>query len=84
MLLKASNAKLQEIIKQTEEEIQLCARELFSVVDSVSKYKEYMASRTAIMKNDLIETSCSIANIHKGSLPTPFGGVSGVVDANNK
>nr|GMC83610.1 kinetochore protein NDC80 homolog [Ipomoea batatas] len=86
--LKASNAKLQEIIMQTEEEIQLCARELFAVVDSVSKYKEYMASRTAIMKNDLIETSCSIANIHKGCLPAPFGVVSGVLDAsvasNNK
>ncbi|PHT41629.1 hypothetical protein CQW23_20483 [Capsicum baccatum] len=67
--LKASKAKLQETIAQTEEEVQLCARELFAVVDSVSKYKEYITSKVAIMKNDLAETVGTIADMHKAGLP---------------
>ncbi|XP_060167783.1 kinetochore protein NDC80 homolog [Lycium barbarum] len=67
--LKASKAKLQETIAQTEEDVQLCARELFAVVDSVSKYKEYITSKVTMMKNDLAETAGAIADMHKVGLP---------------
>ncbi|XP_049409779.1 kinetochore protein NDC80 homolog [Solanum stenotomum] len=67
--LKASKAKLQETIAQTEEEVQLCARELFAVVDSVSKYKEYITSKVGMMKNDLAEAAGTIADMHKAGLP---------------
>ncbi|XP_004230560.1 kinetochore protein NDC80 homolog [Solanum lycopersicum] len=67
--LKASKAKLQETIAQTEEEVQLCAHELFAVVDSVSKYKEYITSKVGMMKNDLAEAAGTIADLHKAGLP---------------
>lgn len=68
-LPKASKAKLQETIAQTEEEVQLCARELFAVVDSVSKYKEYITSKVGMMKNDLAVAAGTIADMHKAGLP---------------
>lgn len=40
---KASKAKLHETIAETEEEVQICARELFAIVDGISKYKEYIS-----------------------------------------
>ncbi|KAF9593667.1 hypothetical protein IFM89_024484 [Coptis chinensis] len=40
--LKTSSAKLQDLIKKNDEEIQNCAHELLMLVDSVSKYKESM------------------------------------------
>ncbi|KAL2342163.1 hypothetical protein Fmac_010103 [Flemingia macrophylla] len=43
-VLKTSESKLQEAIKQSEEEIQKHASELFQLVDSVSKYKEHTKS----------------------------------------
>ncbi|KAK4339960.1 hypothetical protein RND71_041422 [Anisodus tanguticus] len=67
--LKASKVKLQETIAQTEEDVQLCARELFAIVDSVSKYKEYITSKIAMMKNDLAETAGTIADMRKAGLP---------------
>ncbi|XP_009786900.1 kinetochore protein NDC80 homolog [Nicotiana sylvestris] len=67
--LKASNAKLQEIIAQTEEEVQTCALELFAVVDTVSKYKEFVTSKIATMKNALAETAGAVADMHKAGLP---------------
>ncbi|CAN4110635.1 unnamed protein product [Withania somnifera] len=67
--LKAAKAKLQETIEQTEEEVQSCARELFAVVDSVSKYKEYITSKVAMMRSDLAETAAAIADMHKSGLP---------------
>lgn len=66
--LQASKAKLNEVIAQTEEEVRLCARELFALIDSVSKYKEYMASKINQMKNDLLETAGTIADIHRDSI----------------
>ncbi|CAN4108057.1 unnamed protein product [Withania somnifera] len=67
--LKTSNAKLQETVAQTEEEVQICARELFAVVDNVSKYKEHISSKVSLMKNDLAETPRAIADMHKAGLP---------------
>lgn len=69
LLSKASNAKLQEIIAQTEEEVQTCALELFAVVDTVSKYKEFVTSKIATMKNALAETVGAVADMHKAGLP---------------
>ncbi|KAA8536519.1 hypothetical protein F0562_028997 [Nyssa sinensis] len=71
--LKTSQVKLQEAILQSEEEIQLCSRELFALVDSVSKYKEYTASKISEMKSNLSETVGAVSDVHKGSLPAQFG-----------
>lgn len=59
--------KLQEAIIQTEEEVQRCARELFELVDSVSKYKEYVASKISEMNNDLSQTVGAISDLHKAT-----------------
>ncbi|CAH9084744.1 unnamed protein product [Cuscuta epithymum] len=64
--LNALNAKLQEVTIQSEKEVQDCARQLFATLDSLSKYKEYVASKAAVMRNGLLETASTIANLHKG------------------
>ncbi|VFQ88854.1 unnamed protein product [Cuscuta campestris] len=74
--VKASSAKLQEVITQSEREVQLCARELFARVDSISKHKEYISAKAAAMKNNLFETASTIADIHRGVLPAPDGHIS--------
>ena len=40
VVVKTSKLKLQEAMKQRDEEIQICAWELYALVVSVSKYKE--------------------------------------------
>ncbi|GAA0147227.1 hypothetical protein LIER_36478 [Lithospermum erythrorhizon] len=67
--LKVSEAKLQEAIIQTEEKVQSCARNLFAVVDSVSKFKEHVALRMSEMKANLSETAVKVADAHKYNLP---------------
>ncbi|KAL3515596.1 hypothetical protein ACH5RR_022498 [Cinchona calisaya] len=71
--LEASKVKLQEVTMQIDEEVQLCARELFMLIDSVSKYKEYMASKITEMKNELLKTVGAIADMHKASLSAKLG-----------
>ncbi|OMO77130.1 Kinetochore protein Ndc80 [Corchorus capsularis] len=68
-ILKASQLRLQEAIRQSEEEIQMHAQELFVVVDSVSKYKEHVASKISEMRAGLAETAAAVADTYKGSLP---------------
>ncbi|OMO62335.1 Kinetochore protein Ndc80 [Corchorus olitorius] len=68
-ILKASQLRLQEAIRQSEEEIQMHAQELFVVVDSVSKYKEHIASKISEMRAGLAETAAAVADTYKGSLP---------------
>ncbi|KAJ8754830.1 hypothetical protein K2173_015342 [Erythroxylum novogranatense] len=46
-----SELKLQEAIKQSEEEIQMQAQELFKLVDSVLKYKEHVESKIVEIKS---------------------------------
>lgn len=65
--------KLQEAIKQSDEEIQICAWELYALVDSVSKYKEYMASKISEMRSNLSETAAAVSDSYKASLPAQFG-----------
>ncbi|KAK9286145.1 hypothetical protein L1049_014527 [Liquidambar formosana] len=72
-MLETSKMNLQETIKQCEEEIQMCACELFTLVDSVSKYKENMASAISEMKSNLTETAGAVSNAYKCSLPEQFG-----------
>ncbi|KAJ9691411.1 hypothetical protein PVL29_013558 [Vitis rotundifolia] len=67
-VLETSKLKLQEAIKQNEEEIQICAWELYALVDSVSKYKEHMASKISEMKCNLSETAGAVSDSYKGSL----------------
>lgn len=71
--LKASKMKLQEVTAETDEEVQFCAGELFALIDSVSKYKEYVSSKISDMKNELSQTAGSIAEIHQGLLPARVG-----------
>ncbi|KAF5190730.1 kinetochore protein NDC80-like protein [Thalictrum thalictroides] len=71
--LKSSSEKLQHVIKQTDEETQMCARELLTLIDSVSKCKEHMESAILDMKNGFSETAEAVANTLKGSLAAEFG-----------
>lgn len=66
--LKAAELKLQEETRQTEKETQLCAYELFALIDSVSKCKEYTEKKVSDMKNDLLETAEFISNAYKNTL----------------
>lgn len=67
--------KLQEAIKQSEEEIQMSARELFKLVDSVSKYKEHVGSKISEMKKDLSETATAVSDAYKNSFSAQFGNI---------
>lgn len=71
--MKAAELKFQEAIRQSEEEIQTRAVELFALVDSVSKYKEHTESKIAEMKNGLSETALAVSETYKNSLPLQFG-----------
>ncbi|WKA00167.1 hypothetical protein VitviT2T_018552 [Vitis vinifera] len=72
-VLEMSKLKLQEAIKQNEDEIQICAWELYALVDSVSKYKERMVSKISEMKSNLSETAGAVSDSYKGSLSAQFG-----------
>lgn len=67
--------KFEEAVKQSEDEVHKCACELIALVDSVSKYKEYMQSKISEMKNDVSETAAALSNLYKGSLTTEFGNI---------
>lgn len=69
-LLKTSKAGLQEVIIQTEEEVKLCARELFDLISSVSSYKEYVGSNIARMRSGLLETAGAVADLYRGYHPS--------------
>lgn len=73
MSVKASKLKLQEAIKENEEEIQRRAQELFMLVDSVSKFKEYVGSKISEMKADLSDTAVAVSDAYRGSFPAQFG-----------
>ncbi|XP_042057726.1 kinetochore protein NDC80 homolog [Salvia splendens] len=75
-LLKKSMAGLHEDMIQTEEDVKLCARELFDLINSVASYKEYVGSKIARMKSDLVETAGAIADTYKGYRPSQGCAVS--------
>ncbi|KAL9233720.1 hypothetical protein vseg_008678 [Gypsophila vaccaria] len=66
--LKAAELKLQEETRQSEEETQLCAYELFALIDSVSRYKEHVEKNILDMRNDLSETTEFISNAYKNTV----------------
>ncbi|CAH1445169.1 unnamed protein product [Lactuca virosa] len=69
-LVKSSKVKLKETMMQNEEEIEMCGDELLTLIDSVSKCKEFMVSKISKMKNEISETGVDIAQVHKASLKT--------------
>lgn len=68
--MKKSEAGLHEDTIQKEEDVKLCAQELFSLINSVTSYKEYVGSKIARMKSDLLETAGAVADIYKGYRPS--------------
>lgn len=66
--LKAAELKLQEETRQSEQEIQVCAYELFALIDSISRYKEHMETKISEMKKDLSETAEFISTAYKNTL----------------
>ncbi|KAI4302887.1 hypothetical protein MLD38_038584 [Melastoma candidum] len=68
-ILATSQKKLEEAIRESEEEIQKCAAELFAVVDSISKHKEYVEGKTAEMRGNVAETARFVSAAYKASLP---------------
>ncbi|GER24703.1 kinetochore protein NDC80-like protein [Striga asiatica] len=68
--LKTSKLELEAAIAQAEEEVKLCAQELFNLINSVSTHKEYVASKIARMRTDLLETAGAVADIYKGHRQT--------------
>ncbi|XP_012467694.1 kinetochore protein NDC80 homolog [Gossypium raimondii] len=68
-ILKASQLRLQEEIQQSEEETQMHARELFMLVDSLSKYKEHVESKISEMRISLSETTAAVSDAYRGTLP---------------
>ncbi|KAK0601448.1 hypothetical protein LWI29_024370 [Acer saccharum] len=72
-ILKASELKLQEAVRQSEEEIQIRGCELIALIDSVSKHIEYMESKISEIKFSLSETASEVSEAYKHSLPAQFG-----------
>ncbi|MBA0760286.1 hypothetical protein Gotri_023040 [Gossypium trilobum] len=68
-VLKASQLRLQEEIQQSEEETQMHARELFMLVDSLSKYKEHVESKISEMRISLSEATAAVSDAYRGTLP---------------
>ncbi|ONK55391.1 uncharacterized protein A4U43_UnF3950 [Asparagus officinalis] len=53
--IKSSEQKLQDATRETDEETQLCAGELLTLIDAVSEYKEFIESLTSRVKTDVID-----------------------------
>ncbi|XP_037436883.1 kinetochore protein NDC80 homolog [Triticum dicoccoides] len=61
--LKNSEEGLQAALRETDEETQMCARELLKLIDSIAEYKEFVEQSTAEMKKDLYECVDDIASL---------------------
>ncbi|RWR89950.1 kinetochore protein ndc80 [Cinnamomum micranthum f. kanehirae] len=66
--LKRCEHNLQDVIRQNDEETQMCIGELLALIDAVSKYKEYNESTISQMKGELSETAGAITDAYKASL----------------
>ncbi|KAL8521010.1 hypothetical protein ACS0TY_011523 [Phlomoides rotata] len=67
---KKCKAEFQETVMITEEEIKMCAEELFKLVNLVSSYKEHVGANIARMNSELVETAGAVANIYKRYRPS--------------
>ncbi|KAF7068798.1 hypothetical protein CFC21_074525 [Triticum aestivum] len=61
--LKNSEEGLQAALRETDEETQMCARELLKLIDSIAEYKEFVERSTAEMKKELYECVDDIASL---------------------
>lgn len=68
--LKAAELKLMEERKQSEQEIQVSAYELFALIDSVSRYKEHIETKISEMRKELSETAQCVSAAYKSTLST--------------
>ncbi|CAO2816516.1 unnamed protein product [Amaranthus hypochondriacus] len=73
--LKAAEFKLHEETKQSEQETQYCAYELFQLIDSVSSCKEYTEKKISDMKNDLIQAAEFMSKSYANTLLPAFNTV---------
>ncbi|KAL1212542.1 putative kinetochore protein NDC80 [Cardamine amara subsp. amara] len=78
--LKASKLRLEEAVKQSEEEVQACAAQLFALIDSISKQKEYMDSKISEMKTGVANTASAVSEIYKANFKKHLGslGLDGI------
>lgn len=58
-----SERKLENAVRESDEEVQMCARELLTLIDSVSEYKEFMESTISGMKTDLSEVADAVSSL---------------------
>nr|XP_043634120.1 kinetochore protein NDC80 homolog [Erigeron canadensis] len=67
-VVETSKARLQETKVQYDDEVQMCEHELFKLIDTVSKYKEFTVSKLTEMENDVAATAAAIAQAHNDSV----------------
>ena len=63
MIRQNSEQGLQDAVRETDEETQMCARELLQLIDSISDFKEFVETLTAGIKKDLYECVDYIASL---------------------
>ena len=63
MIRQNSEEGLQAALRETDEETQMCARELLNLIDSIAEYKEFVERSTAEMKKELYECVDDIASL---------------------
>ncbi|CAN8254567.1 unnamed protein product [Cochlearia groenlandica] len=72
-LVRGSELRLKESEKQCDEEVKACASQLFKLIDSVSKHKEYMDSKISEIKTSVDNTASGVAEIYKTGLKRHLG-----------
>ncbi|CAL1352675.1 unnamed protein product [Linum trigynum] len=72
-ILQDKKVKLGETIKQSEEQVQVKARQLFTLVDSISNSKEHTDSSISRMKNKLAETQAAVSDASSNVLLLQLG-----------
>lgn len=75
-VFKAAELKLQEAMKQCEEELQKNACELIAMVDSVSKYKEYTESKISEMRTKVSDAAAAVSDAYKSFSPAQVGAIA--------
>ncbi|EHA8590264.1 kinetochore protein NDC80 [Cocos nucifera] len=61
--LKNSEQELGDAIRESDEEVQMCAHEILTLIDAVSEYKESMESTISWMKTDLSEVADAVSSL---------------------
>ncbi|KAI4986215.1 hypothetical protein ZWY2020_018845 [Hordeum vulgare] len=63
VFLKNSEEGLQAALRETDEETQMCARELLKLIDSISEYKEFVELLIAEIVEELHESAENMASL---------------------